>query len=618
MKNAASTRSRGLALASPVVEQERTSDGGVILRTPVALAPYERSVGELLRRWGREDPARPYIAERTSANDGWRRLSYGEANAAAESIAQALLDRGLSNERPVLILSGNSVDHALLMLGGFLSGVPVAPVSVAYSLLSDDFAKLRQIVALVRPGMVFAQDATEFARALESVDFGDAEIIASRGELDHREVVPFSDLLATHATVQVEQTLAALVPDSVAKLLFTSGSTGVPKGVITTHRMLCSNQQAIAQIWPFAARTPPILVDWLPWSHTFGGNQSFNLVLKHGGTLYIDGGRPTQAAFAQTVANLTDVSPTMLFNVPAGYAQLATHLEADPRLRSSVFERLQMIFYAGAALTEDVWRRLDRIAVETCGEPVFMTSSWGLTETAPCCTSAHFHVDHTGNIGVPIPGVEVKLVPAAGRFELRVKGPNVTPGYLGRADLTAAAFDDDGWYRTGDAGRLADPAVPAKGLFFNGRVAEDFKLSSGTFVRVTALRTRVLTTTSPALQDLTVAGHDRDYIAVLAWPSLAGVRQLCGEDAAADLAAAAASDELRDYLRERLAMMNAAAPGSSMSVRRLILLEEPPSPDANEITDKGYINQRAVLERRADLVEALYAARPGPDVIVID
>ena len=618
MKNAASNRSRGFALASPVVEQELTSDGGMILRTPVALAPYERSVGELLRRWAREDPGRPYIAERNTADDDWRRVSYGEANAAAESVAQALLDRGLSNERPVLILSGNSVDHALLMLAGFVSGVPVAPVSVAYSLLSDDFAKLRQIVALVAPGMVFADDATKFARALESVDFGDAEIVASRGELGRRDVVPFSDLLATHATGQVEQALAALGPDSVAKLLFTSGSTGVPKGVITTHRMLCSNQQAIAQIWPFASHTPPILVDWLPWSHTFGGNQSFNLVLKHGGTLYIDGGRPTPAGFAQTVANLTEVSPTMLFNVPAGYAQLATHLESDQRLRSSVFERLQMIFYAGAALSEDVWRRLDRIAVETCGEPVFMTSSWGLTETAPCCTSAHYRVDHTGNVGVPIPGVEVKLAPIADRFELRVKGPNVTPGYVGRADLTAAAFDDEGWYRTGDAGRLADPTEPARGLFFDGRVAEDFKLASGTFVRVTALRTRVLTATSPALQDLTVAGHDRDYIAVLAWPSLAGVRQLVGEHAAGDSAAAAASDELRSYLREQIAVLNAATPGSSMSVRRLMLLEEPASPDANEITDKGYINQRAVLERRGDLVEALYAARPGPNVIVID
>jgi feruloyl-CoA synthase len=308
----------------------------------------------------------------------------------------------------------------------------------------------------------------------------------------------------------------------------------------------------------------------------------------------------------------------MLFNVPAGYAQLATHLEVDRRLRSSVFERLQMIFYAGAALSEDVWRRLDRVAVETCGKPVFMTSSWGLTETAPCCTSAHFHVDHTGNIGVPIPGVEVKLVPITERFELRVKGANVTPGYLRRADLTAAAFDDDGWYRTGDAARLVNPAEPKRGLFFDGRVVEDFKLSSGTFVRVTALRTRVLTTTSPVLQDLAVAGHDRDYIAVLAWPSLAGVRQLIGEAAAADLAAAAASDELRSYLRERLAMLNAAAPGSSMSVRRLMLLDEPASPDANEITDKGYINQRAVLERRADLVETLYADRPGLGVIVIE
>ncbi len=599
------------ALAPPRIASRPSADGGVILSSEMPLERYEDSLGLLLRRWASEEPDRTFLAEREVPDGGWRTLSYGEASRGADAIAQALLNRGLSAERPLLILSANSIDHALLTLGGLIAGVTVVPVSPAYSLMSKDYGKVKHIARLVRPGLVYAAGGEAFGDVLSAVDFGGAEIVLSAGD----GATLLGELLEAEPTGAVEDALRAVGPDTVAKVLFTSGSTDMPKGVLSTHRMLCSNQQSLAQIWPFTEVTPPVLVDWLPWHHTFGGSHNFNLVLKRGGTMYIDAGRPAPPLIGATVRNLTEIPSTIYFNVPAGYAQLLPHLESNADLRATFFERLELIFYAAAALPQDLWRRLEAVAAQERGAPVMMTSSWGTTETSPLATAAHFPIDRAGVIGVPVPGVEIKLAPVGDKLEMRVKGPNVTPGYLGRPDLTEAAFDADGFYRTGDAGRLEDPDDPAKGLVFDGRVVEDFKLMTGTFVSVGGLRVAALAAASPALMDAVVCGHDRGYVGLLAWPSPGPARELAG-DPEADPAALTRSPRLAEFIREKIAAHNRENPASSTRIERVLLMAEPPSLDANEITDKGYVNQRATLERRADLVAALFADPPGPEVIV--
>ena len=591
------------ALAPPRITSRPSRDGGLILSSEMPLEPYEASLGVLLRRWAEETPDRAFLAER--AGDDWRTLTWSEADAGASAVAQGLLDRGLGPARPLMLLSGNSIDHALLMLGGFLAGVPVVPVSPAYSLMSTDYGKVRHIAALIKPGLVYAQ-GDAFERVLATVDFSGAEIVTDLGEL-----------LATQATGAVDDALAGVGPESLAKVLFTSGSTAMPKGVLNTHGMLCANQQSLAQIWPFTERTPPVLVDWLPWNHTFGGNHDFNLVLKRGGTLYIDAGRPAPPLMPITVRNLTEIAPTIYFNVPAGYGALLPFLERDAALRARFFERLELIFYAAAALPQDLWRRLEAVAIQERGEPVMMTSSWGLTETSPLATAAHFPIGRAGVIGVPVPGVEIKLAPVEGKLEMRVKGPNVTRGYLGQPDATAKAFDADGWYRTGDAGRLEDPDDPNAGLVFDGRVVEDFKLTTGTFVSVGNLRVAVLAAASPLLMDAVICGHDRDYVGMLAWLNLGAAREVAGAPDA-ELDELARSPAIAQALREKLAVHNAANPASSTRVCRVVLLAEPPSLDANEITDKGYVNQRASLARRAAQVELLFGAPAGETVIICE
>lgn len=599
------------ALAPPRIVARDAPDGSLILKSEMELEPYEASLGLLLRHWAREAPDRVFLAER-GPDGGWIELTWGEAGRKANSVAQALLDRGLGPERPLLILSGNAIDHALLTLGGFLAGVPVVPVSPAYSLMSADFGKVKHIAALVKPGLVYASDAGPFGGVLAAVDFGGAELVLS----SHGEgATPFGELLETEPSMDVEDALASVTPDSVAKILFTSGSTAMPKGVINTHGMLCANQQSLAQIWPFTKDTPPVLVDWLPWNHTFGGNHNFNLILKRGGTLYIDAGRPAPPLMPITVRNLTEIAPTIYFNVPAGYGALLPFLERDEVLRAKFFERLDLIFYAAAALPQDLWTRLEAVAREARGEPVMMTSSWGLTETSPLATAAHFPIDRAGVIGVPVPGVELKLVPVEGKLEMRVKGPNVTPGYLGQPDLTAKAFDEDGWYRTGDAGKLEDPDDPNQGVVFDGRVVEDFKLLTGTFVSVGNLRVKALAAASPLLMDAVVCGHDRDYVGLLAWLNVGAAREIA-EEPEGEPDALVNSPKIHAFVRERIRAYNEQHPGSSTRVERVVLLAEPPSLDANEITDKGYVNQRAALERRSAFVDGLFHEQPGAEVIV--
>jgi feruloyl-CoA synthase len=596
--------------APPLVERIERGGGSFLLRSPVALAAYARSVGAWLLDWAQRAPDRVFLAERAGA--GWRSATYAQALAAARSIGTALAARGLSAERPVVVLSDNGLDHALLALGAQYAGVPYAPISPAYSLLSSDHAKLRTIFALLAPGLVFADDAAKFGKALAAVG-GGFELVASRNL--PAGATAFESLLATAADPAIDAAFAAIAPDAIAKILFTSGSTGEPKGVINTHRMLTSNQQMIRQCWPFLQDEPPVIVDWLPWNHTFGANHNFNLVLANGGTLYIDEGKPAPGLIEKTVANLREVAPNLYFNVPRGFDVLLPFLENDAHLAAHFFSRLKVIFYAGAALPQNLWERLERLA-ERLGRRVAMVSAWGSTETAPLVTSVHFPIERAGVIGLPAPGTELLFVPSGDKLEMRVRGPNVTPGYFKRPDLTAAAFDAEGFYKIGDAGRLADPNDPARGVVFDGRIAEDFKLLSGTWVHVGSLRVRAIAALAPVAQDVVIAGHDRAAVGLLVFPNPAGCASLCPDlPAGTPLATLLADARVRARVAAGLAALARDGRGTSNYATRALLLAEPPSIDANEITDKGYVNQRAVLARRAAAVTRLYA-EPAPAEVI--
>src|SRR5215213_7610873 len=488
---------KSLRLAPAAVHAERKG-GNTYLRSPQKLAPYARCVTEWLVHWSDKAPERIFLAERKG--EGWRKLTYRETYGAVRRVGQALLDRDLGPERPVAILSDNSIDHALLSLGALHVGVPVAPVSPAYSLMSKDFGKLKSIFELLNPGLVFAADAKKFGPALDAVGAKSASM---------------AEILETNPGSTLEREHAKVRPDTVAKILFTSGSTGTPKGVINTHGMLCANQQQMAQAWPFIEDRPPVVVDWLPWNHTFGGNHNFNLVLRNGGTLYIDGGKPVPGLIETTARNLAEIAPTMYFNVPRGFDLLLPFLEKDAELHRNFFRELDVLFYAAAALPHNLWDRLKKLG----GPKLAMLSAWGSTETSPLATSVHFHMERPGVIGLPVPGCELKLVPNAGKLEVRVRGPNVMPGYYKRDDLTQAAFDDEGFYRIGDAVKLADADDPAKGVVFDGRVAEDFKLSTGTWVNAGAIRVKLIAAADPLIQDAVITGHDRNEIGALVFLS---------------------------------------------------------------------------------------------------
>jgi feruloyl-CoA synthase len=512
-----------------------------------------------------------------------------------------------------VILSDNGVDNALLQLAAMQVGIPAVPVSPAYSLLSQDLANLSHIVERVQPGLVYAADGQRFARALASVARpGLFTVVSEAPGPDHGL---YSDLLEeTHDLAAADAAHANTGPDTVAKILFTSGSTGLPKGVLNTQRMLCSNQQAIAQSWPFLRARAPVLVDWLPWHHTFGGNHNFNMALYHGGALYIDDGKPAPGLIERTAENLRAHPPTLYFNVPRGFDVLLPLLESDDSLREALFHRLDLVFYAGAALPQHLWARLEACALRARSTPVFMASAWGATETSPLITTVHFPIAHAGIIGLPAPGCEVKLVPHEGKLEMRARGPNIMPGYVREPEQTAAAFDEHGWYRTGDAGRLADPADPRKGIVFDGRVAEDFKLTSGTWVNVGVLRLAVLAAGAATMQDAVVAGEGQAEIGLLVFPSPGGCSALAPDCEGLD--ALVHDPRVRAAVLAALERHNAEQDGSSRRIGRCLLLSDPPALDAGEITDKGYINQRAVLRRRADAVARLYAEPPDPAVLV--
>jgi feruloyl-CoA synthase len=570
--------------AVPDIEVQRRDDGTTILRSRTPLGPYEMNAGAVLARWAALTPDAPFLCERDRDGD-WRRVTYADAWTSALAIGQGLLDRGLGPERPAMILSGNSVDHGLLMLGCYVAGIPVVPVSVAYSLQSTDFAKLGRAAAITKPGLVYVSDRAPFTAALDALGVPERDVAASLDEI------------AATPTDAVWEAYRRVGAETVAKILFTSGSTGLPKGVVNTHGMLCANQQMAGLVWPFVTREPMVLVDWLPWSHTFGGNHNFNLVLWSGGAMYIDSGRPLPGLLAPTLANLRDVSPTAYFNVPAGFAALVPHLEADEDLAATFFARLRLIMYAAAALTPELWDRVSALARRTHGADVALTTAWGCTETAPLATAAHFDLDGPGCIGVPAPGVSLKLAPGGRKLELRVRGLNVFPGYLGDPALSAEAFDEDGFYRTGDAGRFLDPDHPERGVVFDGRVAEDFKLDTGTWVSVGPLRTALVDAAGGTIRDAVITGHDQPCVGALVW-----------------LGPGATDDQLRVAVEKH----NSAHGQSSTRIRRVLVLAEPPSIDHDEITDKGYINQRAVREHRTADVERLHRETADADVLRFD
>jgi feruloyl-CoA synthase len=596
-----------MLFATPAIVADRRADGSIWLKSTAPLLPYARCVGDWLEHWARQTPEKIFLGERASVEVPWTTLTYEDALRQVRSIAAWILAQGLSAERPLVVLSDNSIDHALLALAAMHVGVPVASISPAYSLMSADFDKLKSMIRLLEPGAIYVSGTKPFAPALAAIKpLHAAKIVC--GEPDSRDAISFRSVAATRETDAVAKAFAAVGPDTIAKLLFTSGSTGTPKAVINTQRMLTSSQQAKAQTWSFLehAQADLVVLDWLPWSHTFGANHNFNLVLRNGGTLYIDGGKPAPGLFATSLANLHSVVPTVYFNVPRGFDMLIAALRGDDELRHRFFSEVKFAFYAGAALPQNLWDAMEDLSVKSVGRALPMVSAWGSTETSPLATDCHFQAKRSGNIGVPIPGTELKLVPSGEKLEVRVRGPNVTPGYWKAPQLTAQAFDAEGFYLIGDAVKFADPERPELGLFFDGRVAEDFKLNSGTWVSVGTLRVAAITALAPLAQDIVVSGHGGDQVRFLVFPNIAACRALAGLPDSADVREVIGNEKVRAGIAAGLAKLKAqSGGGSSGYATRALLLAEPASVDAGEITDKGYINQRAVLTRRANAVAIL-------------
>lgn len=600
-------RYRQVSIGRPAVAVSE-EQGVLHMRALEPLAPLPDRLLDRLLHWARVRPEQTFIAAREAGGD-WRRVSYGQMLDSVRAIAQGLLRYGLSADKPLALLSGNDIEHLQLALGAMYAGIPYCPVSPAYSLLSQDFAKLRHVCDLLQPGLVFVSDASAYQRAIDAVLPPETPLISLRGQVPGRPQASFASLLAEPGGAEADAAFAATGPDSIAKFLFTSGSTKLPKAVITTQRMLCANQQMLLQTFPVFGEAPPVLVDWLPWNHTFGGSHNVGIVLYNGGTFYLDEGKPTAQGFAETLRNLKEISPTAYLTVPKGWEELVNALEQDAELRECFFKRMSLFFFAAAGLSQSVWDRLDRVAEQHCGERIRMMAGLGMTEAAPSCTFTTGPLSMAGYIGLPAPGCEVRLVPVDGKLEGRFRGPHIMPGYWRAAQQTAEVFDAQGFYCSGDALKLADAADPQLGLMFDGRIAEDFKLSSGVFVSVGPLRNRAVLEGAPYVQDLVVAAPDRECLGALVFPRLYECRRLAGLGAEASEAQVLASAPVRQWFGDWLQRLNREASGNASRLEWIALQVEPASIDRGEITDKGSINQRAVLQWRAEQVENLYRGR---------
>ena len=601
------------------VSAERRPDGTIVLQSNHKLKPYEKHVPALLARWAAEAPDRIWLAQRRGPDREWLKVTYAEAKKQVDAATQALLDRGFGPDKPVMILSSNSIEFALLTMAAMQACAPVAPVSPAYSVMSQDHVKLRYVFDLIKPGLVFVQNGEIYARALASLDLEGVFLVHVDKAPPRMQSLPWSELVATPPTAAVAASIERIEPKTTGKFLFTSGSTGMPKAVINTQEMMCANLAMGQMSRTRKASDPPaVMLDWLPWNHTMGGNATFQGNLADGGTTYIDDGKPLPGLFEETLRNLREVSPTYFANVPAGYAMLATALENDDTLAKRFFKNLNSLAYGGATLPDDLYQRMEALAVKYTGYRLPFVTGWGSTETSPTATTVHRASERVGLVGLPYPGVQLKMVPTGeeGRYELRLKSVIVAPGYHKQPDLTAQMLDEEGFYKIGDAGRFVDAKDPSLGLIFDGRVVEDFKLMSGTFVLVGTLRTAAIAAASPVLQDAVICGQDREYVGLLGFPNIAACRQLAADsEARLTVAELLAHPAVVGTLKAGLAKMNAEGGGSSMQAKRVLLMTEPPSVDGNEMTDKGYINQRATLERRKALVEKLYAG--GEGVIVV-
>ena len=592
------------------VAREDRSDGSILLRSNTPLGPVVRSTGAWLHHWATEAPERVLLAERSG--DGWRSESFAQTLDKVQAIATSLLARGMGADTPILIMSGNGVDHALLTLAAQYVGIPSVPVAEQYSLVPAAHSRLKQAVDMVRPKMAFAHDAAQYDAALRLDIFEGVELVTSKPGTVRATL--FESLLTGDDSIDVAAAHRAVTPDTIAKILMTSGSTSAPKGVLTSHQMLCANQAQLAGVLPFLQARPPRIVDWLPWNHTFGGSHNFNMMLANGGSLYIDDGKPAPGLIDRTIENLRMVAGTICFNVPVGFQLLLNALQADKTLRQRFFENLDMLFYAGASLPQDVWEGFETMAMEVKGEVPLMTSSWGLTETAPATLLQQEPTDTSGVVGAPVPGVTIKLLPYdADRFEVRAKGVNIMPGYFGDPDKTAEAFDGEGYFITGDAMGFVDPTNMNKGLKFDGRISEDFKLLTGTWVRAAQLRLDLLAVLAPLAADLVVTGADRDQIGLMIFPNMNGLES---SGFATDATKGNLGDTgLLSEIRSRL-VAHAQAASSSTRVARAIVLSDPPSMPDGEMTAKGSLNFRKILTRRADMLVRLYDS-DDPAVIIL-
>ena len=592
------------------VNMREGADGVRYMSADQKLEDYATRMTDRLVHWAKTRPEATMLAKRVKNADGtlgdWRHISYAQAWQSARSIAQALIDRGLSAERPVVIMSENDLEHALLSLGCLVAGVPFCPASPAYSTVSQDFEKLRHILTTLTPGLVFAADAKRYGKAIEAAVGQDIEVVLHSGEMAGRTTTTFESLLATPATPAVDAAMQATGPDTIAKFLFTSGSTKLPKAVVNTQRLWCANQQQMAQSMPVLAETPPVLVDWLPWNHTFGGNHNFGMVMYHGGTLYIDEGKPTPALMGETLRNLREIAPTVYFNVPTGFEAIAIAMKTDDALRKNLLSRVQMFFYAGAALAQPIWDSLHESQEREVGERIVMGTGLGMTESGPFAIFVTSPFVKAGDLGVPTPGMELKLVPNSDKIEVRYKGPNIAPGYWRAPQETQEAFDEEGFFCTGDAVKWIDENDVHQGLKFDGRIAEDFKLATGTFVSVGPLRGKIIAAGAPYVQDAVITGLNMHEVGAMVFPT-AAVRGLSGLGAEASMAEVLASAPVLTHFQNVLDGLAKTATGSASRVARMVLLSEPPSIDKGEVTDKGSINQRAVLKHRDSLVQALHA-----------